>query len=196
MLELTKINLGCGVHKKEGYINVDWNPDNKPEVAHDLNVFPYPFATSSVDRVEASHVIEHLDKPFNVMKELHRILKPGGIAVIQVPHFSRGFTHAEHAHGFDITFPAYFNPALDGVSGYYGVEFTIQKMELHWLAFFHLLPLMGYGKFTITVLKCINKVVSFLANLSPSFCSRIWCYWVGGFDEIYFEFVCKKESNV
>ncbi len=64
--------------------------------------------------VEASHLLEHLDRPFLAMKEMHRILKPGGQLIIKVPHFSRGFTHAEHAHGFDVTFPNYFNKKFSG----------------------------------------------------------------------------------
>ena len=77
---------------------------------HDLNHLPYPFRDAAFDVIEASHVIEHLDRPFAVMKELHRLLKPGGVLHIKVPHFSRGFTHAEHAHGFDVTFPLYLKP--------------------------------------------------------------------------------------
>ena len=42
------------------------------------------------------------------MREIHRITKPGGTVRIWVPHFSRGFTHAEHKSGFDVTFPYYF----------------------------------------------------------------------------------------
>jgi len=186
-----KLNLGAGESRKEGYVNVDWSPLSKPDVVHNLNIFPYPFADSSFDYIEASHVLEHLDKPFLVMKELHRILAPGGTLFIKVPHFSRGFTHAEHAHGFDITFPLYFNPKFTK-SGYYGVPYELRSLRLSWLAFFHLMPFMGYGTITIALLRGVNAVISFLANLSPAFTSRIWCFWVGGFDEIAFEFVAKK----
>ena len=72
------LNLGAGEDRKEGYVNVDWSPLTNPDVVHDLNSFPYPFEEESFDRIEAFHVLEHLDKPFNVMKELHRILAPGG----------------------------------------------------------------------------------------------------------------------
>ena len=185
-----KLNLGCGEDKKEGYINVDWSPLVHPDVVHDLNVVPYPFEDNSVDYIEASHVLEHLDKPFILMKEFHRMLKLGGTIDIKVPHFSRGFTHAEHAHGFDVTFPLYFNKRFTK-SGYYGVPFKLRSMRLSWLAFFHLLPYMGYGIVSITILRGANAVVSFLANLSPAFTSRIWCFWVGGFDQI--EFVFEKE---
>ena len=188
---MKKLNLGCGEDKKPGYVNIDWNPAVEPDVVCDLNQFPYPFEDNTFDLVEAYHVLEHLDKPFKVMTELHRILKPGGRLMVKVPHFSRGFTHAEHSHGFDVTFPLYFNKAFTK-SGFFGTEFELKRMELHWLAFFHLLPSMGYGKLTVALLKIINTVISFLANLSVNFCSRIWCYWVGGFEEIEFDFECRK----
>jgi ubiquinone/menaquinone biosynthesis C-methylase UbiE len=190
---IKKLNLGAGELKKDGYINIDWNKLANPDVCHNLNVFPYPFSDNTFDLIEASHVLEHLDRPFDVMKELHRILKPSGKLIINVPHFSRGFTHAEHSHGFDVTFPLYFNKNFTK-SGFIGVEFELKDLRLSWLAFFHLLPSMGYGKTAISLLKTLNKLISILANLSPNFCSRIWCYWVGGFDEIKFEFVCLKDE--
>ena len=50
---LKKLNLGCGEDKKEGYVNVDFHSHVKPDVVHDLNVVPYPFAESTFDLVEA-----------------------------------------------------------------------------------------------------------------------------------------------
>lgn len=178
----------------EGYVNIDWQAQPSVDVVHDLNVLPYPFADSEFSEVNASHVLEHLDRPFLVMKELHRILKPGGVLHIKVPHFSRGFTHAEHAHGFDVTFPMYFNKDAK-TSGYYGYEFQLASMKLHWMAFFHLLPFMGYGPVLINTLRGINAVVSFIANLSPALCSRVWCFWVGGFEEIEFVFIATKNAT-
>ena len=123
------------------------------------------------------------------MKELQRLLKKGGRLVIRVPHFSRGFTHSEHAHGFDVTFPMYFNKGFAKFgSGYFGVEFKLISLRLRWMAFFHLLKGMGYNKAIIFILRIINSVISFFANLSPAFCSRIWCFWVGGFEEIEYVF--------
>lgn len=190
-MSLLKLNLGCGEDKKDGYINLDWNPLTNPDVAHDLNILPYPFPDNHFDLIEAFHVLEHLDKPFLIMKELHRLLKPGGTLLIKVPHFSRGFTHAEHSHGFDVTFPLYFNKKYTP-SGYLGVDYELKEMKLKWLAFFHLLPYLGYGRGKIFFLKIVDIFISFLANLNQNFCSRIWCFLVGGFDEIQFHFICKK----
>jgi SAM-dependent methyltransferase len=185
-----KLNLGSGELRKEGYINVDWNDITNPDVKHDLNKVPYPFLDDTFDLIEASHVLEHLDKPFTIMKELHRILKPEGRLIVKVPHFSRGFTHAEHSHGFDVTFPLYFDDRFTK-SGYYGVDFKLDKMKLKWLAFPHLLSYLGYGRVFVSILSVINNLISYLANLNPYFCSRIWCYWFGGFEEINFEFIKK-----
>lgn len=190
-LEIKKLNLGCGESKKDGYVNLDRQSALNPDIAHDLNNLPYPFNDNEFDIVEARHVLEHLREPFAVMKELHRILKSGGGLKIQVPHFSRAFTHTEHKSGFDITFPLYFNKNFTK-SGFFGVEFELKKMRLNWLANLHLMPYLGYGKISIAFLKIANRLVSFLANLSPSFCSRIWCFYVGGFEEIEFEFKCVK----
>ena len=189
--KIVKLNLGCGEDKKAAYVNIDWQQECKPDVVHDLNSIPYPFPANSFDEILASHVIEHLDRPFEIMKELHRILRPNGLLHIRVPHHSRGFTHAEHCHGFDVTFPLYFNPSFTR-SGYYGVHFQLIEMRLHWLRFFDLLKYYSYSEATIMFLKGVNKVVSCIANLAPNFCSRIWCFWVGGFDEIEFKFLCKK----
>jgi SAM-dependent methyltransferase len=170
---------------------VDWQPLTNADITHDLNRFPYPFADTSIDEVRAFHFIEHLDRPFDVMRELYRIIKPGGILHIKVPHFSRGFTHAEHSHGFDITFPLYFNPSFTK-SGYYGINFRLELLRLRWHAFPHLMEYLGYSKVTITALNGVNAALSFLANLAPAFASRIWCFWVGGFDEIEMRFICIK----
>ena len=187
---MIKLNLGSGEFLKEGYVNVDYYSVSKPDVEHDLSKFPYPFPDNHFDLVEADHCFEHLPNPFAVMKEVHRISKNGAKLIIRVPHFSRGFTHSEHKAGFDVTFPYYFNPNFTK-SGYYGVTFDLKKMELHYIAFFHLLPYMGVGKVTIFFMRIINAVMNFFANLSPKLCSRIWCFWFGGFEEIEFNFIKK-----
>jgi SAM-dependent methyltransferase len=183
-----KLNLGSGEFPKPGYVNVDVVPE-KADVVHDLNVFPYPFADSEFDLVEADHCLEHLADPFASMREIHRITKDTGNVRIRVPHFSRGFSHPDHKSSFDFTFPYYFRPDFKG--GYQGVEFTLEKVKLRWFAQPYLKrtvlsPISFYAASTFGV------VVDFFANLSPALCSRIWCYWCGGFEEIEFRFIAVK----
>lgn len=187
MRMLDKLNLGCGQEHKPGYVNIDWDPLIKTDVSHNLNKFPYPFKDETFTLVEAFHILEHLDRPFDVMRELHRILVPGGVLHIRVPHCSRGFTHAEHAHGFDVTFPMYFNKEFLG-SGYTGIDFQLESMRFRWSAFSYLLPNLGYGKIASSGIKVLDTIFTFSANLNPHLCSRLWCYWVGGFEELEFTF--------
>jgi SAM-dependent methyltransferase len=179
------LNLGCGQFPKPGYVNLDVDPNSKADVRHDLNQFPYPFEDESFSRIEAAHVLEHLPDPFVVMKEIHRIAEPGAIVDIRVPHFSRGMTHAEHKSGFDITFPLYFQEDWEG--GYTGCEFELLEMRLTWSAYPHLKRKV-LGSFSHLASKLLGGVIDFLANLSPALCSRLWCFWVGGFEEIHFVF--------
>lgn len=47
-----------------------------------------PLKNSSVDCVVATEVIEHLENPWRFLREVKRVLKPGGIAVITFPNFT------------------------------------------------------------------------------------------------------------
>ena len=111
---MRKLNIGSGEFLKEGYVNVDFYSVTKPDVLHDLSKFPYPFSENEFDLIESDHCLEHLPDPFAVMREIHRIGKNNAEVIIRVPHFSRGFTHAEHKSGFDVTFPYYFRKEFIG----------------------------------------------------------------------------------
>lgn len=57
-----RVNLGCGLDYRPGWINVDANPTGKLRVDRSFNLedTPWPFGTSSVDYVLLNHVAEHL----------------------------------------------------------------------------------------------------------------------------------------
>ena len=180
-----KCNLGCGQFKKEGFLNVDVDPGADPDVLHDLNETPYPFENNAFDLIECDHNLEHLDDPFQAMSEIHRILKTGGTLILRVPHFSRGFTHADHKRGFDVSFAYYFDRNFKG--GFCGVEFELRRLRLRWYA-------QPYLKASVlppvarSLGRAMGAVIDIVANLSPIICSRLWCFWVGGFEEIEFSF--------
>ena len=54
------------------------------------------FATNSLDFVIASHVLEHLADPLGFLVDIHRVLRPGGIAIVLLP---------DRRHTFDRTRP-------------------------------------------------------------------------------------------
>lgn len=184
-MKSTRLNLGAGNFRKKGFINIDIRKEAKPDIIHDLNKHPYPFTANQFESIEADHVFEHLENPLETMRELHRILKPNGELIIRVPHFSRGFTHSDHKRGFDLSFPFYFNPKF--TPGYIGVTFKLEKTRLKWFA-------QPYMKTTVLPKWQVNfgiilgALIDFFANAAPFFCSRIWCYYVGGFEELSFRF--------
>jgi len=186
---MSKLNLGSGEFPKEGFVNVDYHSVSEPDLRHDLTRFPYPFQDNHFDLIESDHCLEHLPEPFKVMREIHRIGKPGAVVIIRVPHFSRGFTHAEHKAGFDVTFPYYFRKTFIG--GYQGVEYDSLGTRLTWFAQPYLkrsvlsAPAFYFASF-------VGGIIDFFAWLSPFFCSRIWCFWVGGFEQVEFRLRIKK----
>ncbi len=71
-----------------GFVNVD--KYGTPDVMHDLEIFPWPWADGCVDVVVLHHVLEHLGETtaiyLRIIQELYRISKPGGQILITVPH--------------------------------------------------------------------------------------------------------------
>ena len=72
------MNLGCGMKKREGFINIDINPSFNPDIVLDLNKPFYPFKNDSIGYIYTTQVIEHLEiHLIDFLKEMYRILKPG-----------------------------------------------------------------------------------------------------------------------
>lgn len=93
-----KLNLGSGGDENAGWINHDQVKNKSVQLVHDLNMFPYPFKTESVDVIYMSHVLEHLDNPLRVLNELHRVMKKKSLLIIRVPHYSGNSSWIDITH--------------------------------------------------------------------------------------------------
>jgi ubiquinone/menaquinone biosynthesis C-methylase UbiE len=60
-------------------------PDQKVEVA-DLNHESLPFDADEFDLVTCSETIEHLENYWRLLREVFRVLRPGGVAVFSTPN--------------------------------------------------------------------------------------------------------------
>jgi predicted SAM-dependent methyltransferase len=80
------LNIGSGNDNKKDYINID-NRDLGDNMVWDVND-GLPFPDNSVEHVFSSHFIEHLDdrESINFLREIIRVLKPKGLAVIYAPY--------------------------------------------------------------------------------------------------------------
>jgi len=77
-----------------GYVNVDLVGVPGVDVVADAESLP--FAAAVFERVECDAVLEHVRNPEQVMKEIERVLAPGGYAHLVTP-----FCHPYHAYPQD-----------------------------------------------------------------------------------------------
>jgi len=189
------LNLGCGkrkffsgddavskIIKKEMNIvdkteveevGVDIIPDSVADIIHDLNQFPYPFKDDEFDNIVTVHVIEHLWDTLKVLNELHRICKKGGKIYIRVPHKSgnAAWGNPDHKKCFSSAIRIFIDSDLRD-------KFSVEKLKMHYVSI--------YGYSESKVKRFLSWLIDTFANLNVRFCDRVWCYWVGGFNEIYF----------
>jgi SAM-dependent methyltransferase len=123
------LNLGSGGKPLPGHVNVDVNPDAPGvDLVHDLDRYPWPFETGSVDAVMMDNCLEHLEDRNRAMEEIHRILRPGGSAVIIVPHFTWQYAYADPTHRHFFAHPTFFYYA--GRGGYFSFRFSACRVRL------------------------------------------------------------------
>ncbi len=78
------VNLGSGVtaHRRD-IVNVDFYPFKNVDLIADIT--DLPFADLSVDAVISECVLEHVPDAARCVREMYRIVKPGGVVYVVVP---------------------------------------------------------------------------------------------------------------
>lgn len=122
-----KLNLGANDRRVEGFISVD--VCEPADFIADLTK-PWPWADGSVSEVLAYDVFEHLPDKRHTMNELHRVMAPGGIVRIQVPHATDGdggHCDPTHVSWWTTSDFEYYHPGIPERerfrnSPYYGVK--------------------------------------------------------------------------
>jgi len=79
-----KLNLGSGRASLPGYVNVDVLAYRGVNVICDLNQ-PFPFEDASFEAIRCYDILEHLIDLLAIMREIARVLKPGGLLQIRGP---------------------------------------------------------------------------------------------------------------
>jgi SAM-dependent methyltransferase len=84
-----KLNLGCGLNKIEGCINIDTEESCKPDLLFDFVAYELPYENSSIDEIYLFHTIEHIRKAYHksLLRKCHNVLKPEGFIIITYPNF-------------------------------------------------------------------------------------------------------------
>lgn len=169
-----KLNLGCETDIREGYVNVDIKKFEGVDVVADLNK-RLPFDDNSADEILASHILEHLDSPIEVLKELYRISKPNAKINIRVPHFSHFTNHADLTHNKDFS--------------YFSLGETWTNKELYPL--FEVKKKLNFNRVNHT---WMNFIFNPLINSIPTLYERFFC-WILPCSEIIFELKVLKKAH-
>lgn len=119
------LNLGCGKHVLPDAVNLDWPHWNAetysievPSIVREriqrgpdatmaspyMNDMLVKCPSDSIAGIHCYHFLEHVQDPRRMLREMQRVLKPGGIANICVPHYwgSMAYHDLDHKHNFAI----------------------------------------------------------------------------------------------
>ena len=142
-----KLNVGSGEKKLEGYLNIDKFPKDSTVMQGDLDTkinLPDAYA----DEILLDNVIEHVDSVVNSMKEIRRLLKPGGIVHIYTPHFTSHSSWRDPTHKHHLSFFSFDVFCKERNSHYLGGK--LFKIEEKKISFGGGLSLIGRLIFSIS----------------------------------------------
>lgn len=81
---MQKLNLGCGLKKLDGFLNIDIDKNVNPDKVIDLESGKLPFKDNSVDEVIANYVLEYIGDGFlDLLKEIYRVCESGSVVEIR-----------------------------------------------------------------------------------------------------------------
>lgn len=97
------LELGAGRKRRRGtfrppshvssWICADRSPDAEPDVRADVR--DLPFRSAVFDTTVCLEVLEYVPEPARALRELARVLRPGGLLVVSVPFIHRWDTPAD-----------------------------------------------------------------------------------------------------
>jgi len=144
------------------YVGLDIDKWFPGIVIHDLNKGKLPFKNKKFDYVVASNILEHLFYPDKILKEMRRVLKPGGIAIITLPN-DEGIGHK-----------------LTGQFGLFtSIEpFEQQKYKHHWIFSLKTAKDFISREFKIVEIKTFNGMIlgklDFILKHFPRLCTDFY----------------------
>jgi len=175
-----KLNLGCGLTYKKGFVNLDINKNIKADIYHDMNN-KLPFNDHTFDYILADNCLNYSRDIITTLRDLYRITKPNGTIDVYAIHYTSPYAlkHLFHNCQFGVG-------SLDIMSHETGLDrmyddlnFKVEKEKLF-------VFLKCYDGKLGKICKFINHF-NFLFNFTQLW--RIFCerFWIFGFDEIYYK---------
>ena len=106
-------------------VNETWNLDD----------MPWPWEKNSWDVVQILHVLEHLKEPLDAIREAERILKPGGVLIIEAPHPMSPEFPDDPTHRRALSLTAYHSLCIKQTLKYKQSGFILKTQKLYFRFF-------------------------------------------------------------
>jgi len=100
---IKRLNWGCGGAGQPGWLNSDRREGPGIDFCCDIRSGGLPVPQDSLDYVVSIHALQEVpwDEIQSVLRELHRMLKPGGVLRLCLPDLSKGvaaYTRGDRAY--------------------------------------------------------------------------------------------------
>jgi len=177
------LDIGCGEQEIRNYLSKDtdyyqtatqwYHP--QPQIFGDAQTLP--FADASIDTVLLLDVLEHLPNPSACLREIARVLRPGGRCILQVPFlypihdapldFQRWTRYGLEAlvlrHGFTVIKFMQTEKPIKTAALLYNI--AISKTLLNWVELRN--PALLPGLLLPFLIPLINALAWLIGSLSP-----------------------------
>jgi SAM-dependent methyltransferase len=120
-------------------------PNQQVEIA-DLNLEPLPYEEARFSLITCAETIEHLEHYRETLREMYRVLKPGGVVVVTTPNV---LNLRSRLHYFTYGFPALFGPLAIGQRDVHSPRGHINPVAWFYLA--HALLEAGFTDLKLSV---------------------------------------------
>lgn len=84
MISETKLDIGCGVKKRLGFISVDPHPGFNADLVCTLDKVHLHYPYGSVDEIYCRRCLQHVPDDVAALREVSKLLRAGGRATIIV----------------------------------------------------------------------------------------------------------------
>jgi SAM-dependent methyltransferase len=93
-----RLDVGCGSQLRAGFVGLDARRTPATAIVADARALAVQRQVA--DEVYASCLLEHFDDPHTVLREIHRVLRPDGQAVLRLPNLGTYSSHLDTTHRF------------------------------------------------------------------------------------------------